>query len=181
MQRKDKGLPSAKYAANQGMSQETVVRYSQRTFGSSLLSMRLHGDVGIEMVQSAVGLFATVPATLVHALDLLISSSRTLVLLRPGDGHERVNLLKNQVCVSQCAPEFYNMSKSTFFLILLESADELWFFFFSFFSRLFLLLSRLQTRVRATPLGRRAKITAAPPRLSTMGADNSFCHIRFVH
>ena len=55
--------------------------------------MALHGDVGIEMVQSSVGLLAAVPATLVHALDFFIPPARPLVLLRTRDGHERVHLL----------------------------------------------------------------------------------------
>lgn len=54
--------------------------------------MRLHSNVGVEMVQSSVGLLATVPATLVHALDFLIPSPRTLVLLSTRDGHKGVNL-----------------------------------------------------------------------------------------
>lgn len=61
-------------------------------FGSSLLAVRLHGDMRVEMVQSAVGLLASIPAALVHALDFLIASAGALVLLRAWDGHERVNL-----------------------------------------------------------------------------------------
>ena len=55
--------------------------------------MALHGDVGVEMVQGTVGLLAAVPTALVHALDLLIPSARSLVLLRARDGYERVHLL----------------------------------------------------------------------------------------
>lgn len=92
---KGKVLSRVKYAVKQGIkNRETMVRYSQRTFGSSLLAVRLHGDVGVEMVQSAIGLFATIPAALVHALNLLVPSSGTLVLLRAGNGHKGVNLLK---------------------------------------------------------------------------------------
>lgn len=54
--------------------------------------MRLHGDVCIEMVESAVGLLASVPATLVHALNLLVASARALVLLRSRDRNKRVHL-----------------------------------------------------------------------------------------
>lgn len=54
--------------------------------------MRLHGYVGIQVVQCAIGLLATVPAALVHALDLFISSTGTLVLLGTGDGDKGVDL-----------------------------------------------------------------------------------------
>jgi hypothetical protein len=50
--------------------------------------VRLHGNVRVKMVQSAVGLLATVPAALVHALNLLVTSSRALVLLCPRDGYK---------------------------------------------------------------------------------------------
>lgn len=129
MQRKDRVLPSAKYATNQGMRQETMVRYSQRTFGSSLLSMRLHGDVGIEMVQSAVGLFATVPATLVHALNLLVSSSRTLMLLRSGDGHERVNLWKIKFALANARCSFIICPSQVLFFSARVSRRIVCFFF----------------------------------------------------
>lgn len=62
------------------------------TLWSSLLAMRLHGDVSIQVVQCTVGLFAAVPATLVHALNFFISSPRSLVLLRAWNRDERVNL-----------------------------------------------------------------------------------------
>ena len=55
--------------------------------------MALHGNVGIEMVQGTVRLLATIPAALVHSLNLLITPARPLVLLRTWDGHERVHLL----------------------------------------------------------------------------------------
>jgi len=62
------------------------------TFRSSLLAVRLHGDVGIEMVQSAISLLTTVPSALVHALDFFVSSAGTLVLLGARNGDEGVNL-----------------------------------------------------------------------------------------
>lgn len=104
-------------------SQETMVRYSQRTFGSPLLSVRLHSDVGVEMVQSAVGLFATIPATLVHALNFFIPSSRTLMLLRAGDRHERINLLKIKFALANARRGFVIHPRQL--LLLLESQDEL--------------------------------------------------------
>jgi hypothetical protein len=54
--------------------------------------MRLHGHMSIQVVQSAIGLFTTMPATLVHALDLFITSSGPLVLLRTGNGNEGIHL-----------------------------------------------------------------------------------------
>jgi len=72
---------------------ETRLKYGiiARTFWGSLLTVRLHCDMRIEMVQGAVGFFASVPATLVHALNLLVTPARSLVLLRAGNGDKRVN------------------------------------------------------------------------------------------
>jgi hypothetical protein len=53
--------------------------------------MRLHRNVGVQVVQSAIGFFASVPAALVHALNFLISSAGSLVLLRAWNWHERVH------------------------------------------------------------------------------------------
>lgn len=51
------------------------------TLGDSFLTMGLHSDMGIQVVQSTVGLFTTVPAALVHALNLLVTATWSLVLL----------------------------------------------------------------------------------------------------
>lgn len=64
-----------------------------RTLGRPLGSMRLHGNMRIEVIQSAVSLFTAIPATLVHALNLLVSPPGALVLLSAGDRNERVNLV----------------------------------------------------------------------------------------
>lgn len=64
----------------------------EHTFRCTLEPVRLHGDMSIEMVQCAVCLFASIPTTLVHTLDFLVSSSRSLVLLRTGNGNEGVDL-----------------------------------------------------------------------------------------
>jgi hypothetical protein len=61
------------------------------TFRGALSAVRLHRDVGIEMVEGAVGLLAALPAALVHALDLLVAAARALMLLGAGDGNERVD------------------------------------------------------------------------------------------
>lgn len=56
--------------------------------------MRLHRHVGIEVIECAVRLLATVPTTFVHPLDLFITPPRSLVLLCAGNGNERVNLYR---------------------------------------------------------------------------------------
>jgi hypothetical protein len=73
-------------------TRQAAMRNQRRTFRSALRAVRLHRDVGVQVVQRAVGLLAAVPAALVHALDLLVASARALVLLRTGDGDERVDL-----------------------------------------------------------------------------------------
>jgi hypothetical protein len=55
-------------------------------FRSALGAVRLHGHMGIEMIQGSVSLFTPIPSALVHALDLLVSSSRALVLLGTWNG-----------------------------------------------------------------------------------------------
>lgn len=62
------------------------------TFRYALLTMRLHGNMRVQMVQSAVSFLAPVPAAFVHALDLLVASARSLVLLGPGNRHETEDL-----------------------------------------------------------------------------------------
>lgn len=54
--------------------------------------MRLHSDMSIEMVQGAICLLTSVPSTLVHTLDLLISTTGSLVLLGTRDWDERIDL-----------------------------------------------------------------------------------------
>lgn len=61
------------------------------TFWGSLLAVRLHCDVSVQMVESTIGLLAAVPATLVHALNLFISPARALVLLRARNWNKRVH------------------------------------------------------------------------------------------
>ena len=59
--------------------------YAYLTFGSAFLAMRLHGDMGVQVVKSAVSLLTPVPAALVHALDLFVPATGSLVLLRTGN------------------------------------------------------------------------------------------------
>jgi hypothetical protein len=54
--------------------------------------MRLHRHMRIEMIQRAIRLLAPLPPAFVHALDFFIPATRTLVLLRSGDGHKGVDL-----------------------------------------------------------------------------------------
>lgn len=48
--------------------------------------------MGVQVVESTVGLLTPVPAALVHTLNFLVPATRSLVLLRTGDWNERVDL-----------------------------------------------------------------------------------------
>jgi hypothetical protein len=74
-----------------------ISSYGKLTLRSALLSVGLHGNMSIKVVQCAVGLFTAIPTALVHSLNLFVSSSRSLMLLRTRNGHERVNLTINQI------------------------------------------------------------------------------------
>jgi hypothetical protein len=50
------------------------------TVWSSLLTVRLHSNMSVQVVQSTVSFLATVPAALVHALNIYVSPPRSLVL-----------------------------------------------------------------------------------------------------
>jgi hypothetical protein len=66
--------------------------------------VRLHRDVRIQMIECAVRLFAAVPATLVHALNLFVATTWSLVLLGTWDRNERVDLSRTvSFCLSVCA------------------------------------------------------------------------------
>ena len=56
------------------------------------LTVRLHGDVGIEMIQCAIGLLTAIPPTFVHALDFFVSSTGALMLLGARNRNEGVYL-----------------------------------------------------------------------------------------
>jgi hypothetical protein len=62
------------------------------TFGCSLDAVGLHGHVRIEMIQGTICLLTAIPATLVHSLNLLVSTTGSLVLLRARDRNKRVHL-----------------------------------------------------------------------------------------
>lgn len=65
-----------------------------RTFGRSLCAVRLHGNVRVEMIQCPICFFTSLPSTLVHAFDFLVTTTWSLVLLRTGYGHKRIDLGK---------------------------------------------------------------------------------------
>jgi hypothetical protein len=54
--------------------------------------MRLHRHMGVEVVQCAIGLLASIVATLVHALNLLVASPGPLVLLCARNRDEAIDL-----------------------------------------------------------------------------------------
>lgn len=60
----------------------------EHTFRSALGSMRLHGNVRVQVVQCTICLFTAIPSTLVHTLDFLIPTTGSLVLLRTGNRNE---------------------------------------------------------------------------------------------
>lgn len=68
---------------------------SKLTLRSALRAVSLHSHVCVEVVQSAIGLLTALPSTLVHALDLLVATARTLVLLGTRDRDEGVDLQQN--------------------------------------------------------------------------------------
>lgn len=53
--------------------------------------MRLHCDMRIQMVESAIGFFTAIPSALVHALNFFITPARSLVLLCTRDRDEGIN------------------------------------------------------------------------------------------
>lgn len=54
--------------------------------------MRLHGYMRIQMVQRAIRLLTALPPALIHTFNLLITATRSLMLLGPGDWHKRIDL-----------------------------------------------------------------------------------------
>lgn len=68
-----------------------------RTFRHPLCAMRLHSNMSIQVVQSAISLLAAVPTALVHALYLLVPSPGAFVLLSTGDRHETVYLHEHRI------------------------------------------------------------------------------------
>lgn len=61
-------------------------------FRSTLVAVGLHSNMGIEMIQSAICLFTSIPSTFVHALDFFVSSSGSLVLLCTRNWNEGIDL-----------------------------------------------------------------------------------------
>ena len=75
------------------------------TFRSALLAVRLHSDMSVKMIQGAISLFTTIPATLIHALDFSILSTGTLVLLSTRDRDEGVNLRQRMLLTISGSPK----------------------------------------------------------------------------
>lgn len=71
--------------------------------------MRLHSHVRVQMVERPIRLFASIPPTLIHALNFFVSPSRTLVLLCAWNwdkrihGRKRVTTLPDKI--SHCIRE----------------------------------------------------------------------------
>ena len=65
---------------------------AEHTFRCTLLPVRLHRHVCIEVVQGAICLLTALPPTFIHALDFFIAATRSLVLLSAGDWDEGIYL-----------------------------------------------------------------------------------------
>ena len=59
--------------------------------------MRLHRHMRIQVVQCAVCFFTAVPAALVHALNLFITATGPLVLLRTWNGDKGIDLHEDDI------------------------------------------------------------------------------------
>lgn len=83
------------------------------------MTVRLHRNMGVEVVQCAISLLAAIPTTLVHALDFFITSARALVLLGTRNRDKGVDL--RQMMLSAIS----NSSESGKpLLTLLETSQE---------------------------------------------------------
>lgn len=60
--------------------------------------MALHGDMRVEVVKGAIGLATVGPDAHVHALNLVVAATRTLLDGVPGQSDERVRL---SICVAR--------------------------------------------------------------------------------
>lgn len=101
--------------------------------------MRLHRHMRIQMIQRAIRLLASLPATLVHPFDFFISTARPLVLLRARDGDKRVHLGQRVRALSASAAETTNQTK--------KKAEP----------------SSRRTKAERIPAGRRAYLARASP------------------
>jgi hypothetical protein len=92
-------LPSGQQKAEKDTLCSQKIRNTMRiahTFRGPFLAMRLHGDMCIQVVQGSIRLLASLPPAFVHALNFLITTTRSLVLLRSRDRNKRINLYKNK-------------------------------------------------------------------------------------
>lgn len=63
------------------------------TFWSALLSMRLHSDVRIKMIQCTIRLLTAIPSAFIHSLDLLIPPTWSFVLLCTRNRYKGIHLI----------------------------------------------------------------------------------------
>lgn len=75
-------------------------RLSKLTFWGALLTVRLHSNMGVQVVQSTICLLTSIPSALVHTLNLLITTAGTLMLLGTWDRNERVDLCQMLLTIS---------------------------------------------------------------------------------
>lgn len=64
------------------------------TFWCTLLAVRLHRHMRVQMIQCTVCLLASLPPTFVHAFNFFVAATRALVLLSTGDWNKGVDLRK---------------------------------------------------------------------------------------
>ena len=69
-----------------------TVQTMRLTFRSTLLPVRLHCYVRVQVIQCAIRLFTSLPSTFVHSLNFFVAAARALVLLSAWNGNEGVDL-----------------------------------------------------------------------------------------
>ena len=72
------------------------------TFRCTLLAMRLHGNMRVQVVQCTVCLLASLPSTFVHTFNFFVAATRALVLLSTWNGNKGVDLRKRVRILFQC-------------------------------------------------------------------------------
>lgn len=71
-----------------------IQKQGRLTFRCTLLAVRLHRNMRIQVVQCTVCLLASLPSTFVHTLNLFVATTRAFVLLGTWDRNEGVDLRK---------------------------------------------------------------------------------------
>jgi hypothetical protein len=67
--------------------------------------------MGIEMIQCAISFLTSMPSTLIHALDLFVTSARTFVLLGTRNWDEGVDL--RQMMLSVNCQQLFSFGETT--------------------------------------------------------------------